>query len=181
MKALFSAKCGGRLLRNPRKTEPAPRCPGLFCGARRALCAFQEPAQNGARRQGVLACFVVRAAPFALFRNPRKTERGAKVSWPVLWCAPRPLRFSGTRAKRSAAPRCPGLFCGARRALCASGARPGGDLPLAPARSARLGARAANVPPTRASRPAARPHNAAPHRDERTFRDSPRCDPSVHY
>ena len=59
------------LPRNSRKTERAAR--QFFCGARRALCASEEFAQNGARREAVL-----------------------------LWCAPRPLRFRGIRAKRCA-------------------------------------------------------------------------------
>jgi hypothetical protein len=57
---------------------------GLFLtsigGARRTLCASMENAQNGVRRDIVL------------FR------------WS--WCAPHPLRFYGTRAKRSTARYC---------------------------------------------------------------------------
>ncbi len=57
--------------------------------------ATEELAQNGARREAVPGLSVVRAAPFALPRNSRKTERGAKQFLASLWCAPHPLRFQG--------------------------------------------------------------------------------------
>ncbi len=40
--------------------------PDLFYRVRRALCASEELAQNGTRREKFLTCFIVGAAPFAL-------------------------------------------------------------------------------------------------------------------
>jgi hypothetical protein len=108
-----------RLLRNSRKTECGAIGSGLAWGACRTLCAFEELAQNGVRRDRFLDWIGVRAAPFALLRNSRKTECGAIGSWTGLGCAPHPLRFWGTRAKRSAARSVAGLAWGARRTLCA--------------------------------------------------------------
>ena len=110
----------GHVLKGRPERRRGRKRPGSTGGARRTLCASKELAQNGARRETVpdrlvvraapfallrnsrktecgakqfLTRLVVRAAPFALLRNSRKTERGAKQFLTVWWCAPHPLRF----------------------------------------------------------------------------------------
>jgi hypothetical protein len=65
------------LLTNTRKTERGAKHFSTPGGTRRTLCASNKHAQNGARRKTLLNPWSVRAAPFALLRNTRKTERGA--------------------------------------------------------------------------------------------------------
>ena len=52
--------------------------PGLFCGAHRTFALLRNPRKTERGAKQFLVCFVVRTAPFALLRNSRKTEHGAK-------------------------------------------------------------------------------------------------------
>ena len=78
-------------------TEPGSaqrlRVPGRLEGRAGPVRAFEEHAQNGVRRETVPDPLAVRTAPFALLRNTRKTECGAKQFLIPWLCAPHPLRF----------------------------------------------------------------------------------------
>ena len=114
------------LFTNSRKTERGARqFLALFCGARRTPCAtFHELAQNGARREAV-PCAVLWCAPhplryFSRTRAKRSAARGSSLRRFVVRAAPFALLFTNSRKTERGARQFLALFCGARRALCAT-------------------------------------------------------------
>ena len=83
-----------------------------------ALLRNSRKTERGAMQ--FLTSLVVRAAPFALLRNSRKTERGAMqfLTSLVVRAAPFALLRNSRKTERGAMQFL-NIFCGARRTLCA--------------------------------------------------------------